>query len=86
MLSGIDYFVVVAYLIGIMLLGPYFRKFVRSSRDFFLAGKVLIFDVELVELFRVHRRRRIVHQRGGPLCFWKRDDVADRIAGIAECA
>lgn len=43
MLSGIDYFVVVAYLIGIMLLGLYFRKFVHSSRDFFLAGKSLPF-------------------------------------------
>ena len=43
MLSGIDYFVVVAYLIGIMLLGLYFRKFVHSSKDFFLAGKALPF-------------------------------------------
>lgn len=43
MLSGIDYFVVVAYLIGIMLLGLYFRKFVHSSQDFFLAGKALPF-------------------------------------------
>jgi SSS family solute:Na+ symporter len=42
-LSGIDYFVVVAYLIGIMLLGLYFRKFVHSSQDFFLAGKALPF-------------------------------------------
>ncbi len=43
MLSGIDYFVVVAYLIGIMLLGLYFRKFVHSSQDYFLAGKALPF-------------------------------------------
>ncbi|UCD49026.1 MAG: sodium/solute symporter [Phycisphaerales bacterium] len=43
MLSGIDYFVVVAYLVGIMLLGLYFRQFVRSSKDFFLAGKALPF-------------------------------------------
>jgi SSS family solute:Na+ symporter len=42
-LSGIDYFVVVAYLVGIMLLGLYFRKFVHSSKDFFLAGKTLPF-------------------------------------------
>lgn len=43
MLSGIDYFVVIAYLLGIMLLGLYFRKFVHSSQDFFLAGKTLPF-------------------------------------------
>ena len=43
MLSGIDYFVVVAYLIGIMLLGLYFRKFVHSSQDYFLAGRSLPF-------------------------------------------
>ena len=43
MLSGIDYFVVVAYLVGIMLLGLYFRKFVQSSQDFFLAGRSLPF-------------------------------------------
>lgn len=43
MLSGIDYFVVVAYLIGIMLLGLYFRKFIHSSQDYFLAGRALPF-------------------------------------------
>ncbi len=43
MLSGIDYFVVIAYLVGIMLLGLYFRKFVHSAQDFFLAGKTLPF-------------------------------------------
>ena len=43
MLSGIDYFVVIAYLGGIMLLGLYFRRFVHSSKDFFLAGKTLPF-------------------------------------------
>jgi SSS family solute:Na+ symporter len=43
MLSGIDYFVVIAYLGGIMLLGLYFRKFVHSSQDFFLAGRMLPF-------------------------------------------
>jgi len=42
-LSGIDYFVVIAYLVGIMLLGLYFRKFVHSSQDFFLAGRSLPF-------------------------------------------
>lgn len=43
MLSGIDYFIVIAYLVGVMLLGLYFRKFVHSSQDFFLAGKALPF-------------------------------------------
>jgi len=42
-LSGIDYFVVIAYLGGIMLLGLYFRRFVHSSKDFFLAGRTLPF-------------------------------------------
>jgi len=42
-LSGIDYFVVVAYLVGIMLLGLYFRRFIHSSQDYFLAGKALPF-------------------------------------------
>ncbi len=43
MLSGIDYFVVIAYLIGILLLGYYFRKFVSTSEDYFLGGKSLPF-------------------------------------------
>jgi SSS family solute:Na+ symporter len=43
MLSGIDYFVVIFYLIGIMMLGYYFRRFVHSSQDYFLAGKMLPF-------------------------------------------
>lgn len=43
MLSGIDYFVVIAYMTGILLLGFYFRKFVHNSRDFFLGGKMLPF-------------------------------------------
>ncbi|MHC4117132.1 MAG: sodium:solute symporter family transporter [Planctomycetota bacterium] len=43
MLTGIDYFIVVAYLIGILLLGVYFRRFVHSSTDFFLGGRMLPF-------------------------------------------
>ncbi len=43
MLSGIDYFVVIAYLIGILLLGYYFKRFVGSSEDYFLGGKSLPF-------------------------------------------
>ena len=43
MLHPIDYFIVVAYMVGILLLGIYFRKFVKSSHDYFLAGKMLPF-------------------------------------------
>jgi len=43
MLAGIDYFIVVAYLVGILLLGYYFRKFVSTSSDYFLGGKSLPF-------------------------------------------
>lgn len=39
MLTGIDYFVVIAYLVGILMLGYYFRKFVSSSDDYFLGGR-----------------------------------------------
>jgi len=43
MLHGIDYFVLIAYLLGILLLGFYFRKYVHSSKDYFLGGKTLPF-------------------------------------------
>lgn len=43
MLSGIDYFVVISYLIGMLLLGYYFKKFVDSSDDYFLGGRTLSF-------------------------------------------
>jgi SSS family solute:Na+ symporter len=43
MLSGIDYFVVIAYLAGILALGYYFKKFVSSSEDYFLGGRSLPF-------------------------------------------
>ncbi len=43
MLHGIDYFVVIAYLIGILFLGYYFKTFVSSSEDYFLGGKSLPF-------------------------------------------
>ena len=43
MLNNVDYFVVIAYLIGLLLLGLYFRKFVHSSTDFFLGGRMLPF-------------------------------------------
>ncbi|MHC4568494.1 MAG: sodium:solute symporter family transporter [Planctomycetota bacterium] len=40
---GPDYAAVIAYLAGIMLLGLYFKRFVHSSKDYFLAGKSLPF-------------------------------------------
>ena len=40
MLTGIDYVIVVVYLIGIMLLGFYFKRFVHSSKDFFWRERV----------------------------------------------
>lgn len=43
MLHGIDYFIVIAYMVGIMLLGYYFKKFVSTSHDYFLGGKTLPF-------------------------------------------
>lgn len=43
MLAGIDYIIVIAYLIGILLMGLYFRKFVKTSHDYFLGGKMLPF-------------------------------------------
>lgn len=43
MLAGIDYFVVIAYIIGMLLLGLYFKKYVSSSEDYFLGGRSLPF-------------------------------------------
>jgi len=43
MLSGIDYFIVISYIFGILLLGYYFRRFVGSSEDYFLGGRSLPF-------------------------------------------
>ena len=43
MLHGIDYFIIIAYLIGMLLLGYYFKRFVSSSDDYFMAGKSLPF-------------------------------------------
>ena len=42
-LSGIDFFILLLYLGGIVLVGIYFRKFVHTSTDYFLAGKMLPF-------------------------------------------
>ena len=43
MLHGIDYCIVVAYLLGIMLLGLYFARFMRSADDFFVSARTLPF-------------------------------------------
>ena len=43
MLSGIDYIIVLVYFAGILWLGYYFKKFVHTSTDYFLAGKMLPF-------------------------------------------
>ncbi|RME00847.1 MAG: sodium transporter [Calditrichaeota bacterium] len=43
MIAGIDYGIVIAYFVGILLLGIYFRKYVRTSKDYFLGGKLMPF-------------------------------------------
>ncbi len=43
MLHGIDFFIVIAYLIGMLMLGYYFRNFIHNSNDYFLAGKSMPF-------------------------------------------
>ncbi len=42
-LAGIDYAIVVTYMLGVLVIGSYFGKYVRSAGDFFLAGKALPF-------------------------------------------
>ncbi|HHH49960.1 MAG TPA: hypothetical protein ENK52_03165 [Saprospiraceae bacterium] len=43
MLAGIDYFIVISYIVGMLLLGLYFKKFVSTSEDYFLGGRSLPF-------------------------------------------
>lgn len=43
MLHGIDYFIVMAYMVGILILGYYFKNFVNTSEDYFLGGRTLPF-------------------------------------------
>jgi len=40
-IHGIDLFIVVAYLIAIPLFGFYFKKYVKTEEDYFLAGRML---------------------------------------------
>lgn len=42
-LAGIDWFIILVYVIGTFLLGIYFSKFVGSAGDYFIAGKALPF-------------------------------------------
>ena len=43
LLSNIDSFIVLLYLCGLVVMGIYFRKFVNTSQDYFLAGRMLPF-------------------------------------------
>lgn len=40
-IGGIDLFIVVAYLIALPIFGVYFKKYVKTEEDYFLAGKML---------------------------------------------
>ena len=40
-ISGIDLVIVIAYLIAIPIFGVYFKKYVKTEEDYFLAGKML---------------------------------------------
>ncbi|MFZ5517948.1 MAG: sodium:solute symporter family transporter [Candidatus Zhuqueibacterota bacterium] len=40
-MHGIDLFIIFAYLLAIPIFGFYFKKFVKSGEDFFLAGRML---------------------------------------------
>lgn len=42
-LAGIDTAIVVVYLVGVLLVGSYFARWVHSPGDFFMAGKALPF-------------------------------------------
>ncbi|RKY81259.1 sodium transporter [candidate division KSB1 bacterium] len=40
-IRGIDLFIVVAYLVAIPIFGVYFKRYVHTEQDYFLAGKML---------------------------------------------
>ncbi|MCH8332528.1 sodium/solute symporter [Candidatus Sumerlaeota bacterium] len=42
-LAGIDYAIVVMYLSGVLLIGTYFARYVKTPGDFFIAGRSLPF-------------------------------------------
>jgi SSS family solute:Na+ symporter len=41
MLAGIDLFIVIAFILGVLAVGIYFKRFIQTSEDFFLAGRQL---------------------------------------------
>ncbi len=41
MIEGIDLFIVLFFITGVFLVGIYFKRFIRTSEDFFLAGRKL---------------------------------------------
>ncbi|MCK4966187.1 hypothetical protein KAS50_04100, partial [bacterium] len=40
-MAGIDIFIVILFLIGVLLFGSFFKRFVKTSEDYFLAKKML---------------------------------------------
>lgn len=40
-LSGYDIFVILLYMLGIMFMGVYFSRYVKTSEDYFIAGRML---------------------------------------------
>ena len=42
-LASIDYVIVIAYILGTVLIGSYFARYIHSAGDFFLAGRALPF-------------------------------------------
>lgn len=42
-LAGIDVAIIVTYMVGVLVLGTYFGKYVKDGGDFFLAGRALPF-------------------------------------------
>ncbi len=46
----IDYFIIFLYLLGTIAIGLYYEKYVSSSKDFFLAGKLLPFWIIAISI------------------------------------
>jgi len=42
-LASIDYLIIIAYMLGVLAIGTFFGRYVRSAGDFFLGGKTLPF-------------------------------------------
>ncbi|MCK4304620.1 MAG: sodium/solute symporter [Candidatus Eisenbacteria sp.] len=41
MIGGLDLFIVIFFIVGVFIVGLYFKRFVHTSEDFFLAGRKL---------------------------------------------